>query len=718
MLKKVLGILALSAIATMTWANVDLRTNIQDLYYRGSCEEAGAVTMSVNGDDFATASTVDPVFIRIRLDHNAKLCGSLVGNDGSLTYNAAHDEWDYDNTLLYSPIYLAMRLEGGRVYPDGSTDTLAAHEESVSIVRWLAGEGELWLRVQSSSANWIFDNSDPLNPGNTVSPSVVRGTVAWTFGTTARRTHTENLPLFMNDLANLPGNTRTPAWILDPADTVPAITTLFCVDMTESNLQAMPMSDSILAFDTISFKDTNQGWQDLDFDGHAAAAISPEFSLKYSPANGTVDKGSQTFVNFSGDDSVARGFDFTCTGGIVPITKRGPATAQLCAIRGEGQGVDNWGLVCMDNEVMIQTSCDDNQHGGWFNQSFVVLANLGDSDWGFRVRADGSLPAAWGHFSDGTPIYMTFPVAGTFGSYFIDSSPDYAGSLGLIWGVANHGGYNLGWAHQLFWFGVGHYGPKSLILHAEVCEYYLDDPCQVDMYVATYLRDHGMCDDDAPYDLDYQCLLCESSVLKVGEDQWYFGDFVDCHGLPVSIFFPYMPKLQETDFWTGMALVNHGAHDFDANGGLMGSIYEADGTNWKVTFPALPMKTMQTWLVMEGDQGVGFYGATGDPLTDGLFLQPTTTSNDLVFGDTRMNMFVTGTYKAEFFDEVGLGDLDGYCLIGQGTSINGSYLARNMYNEGVQHQDMPLVIGKGGDSAQLNHYVSELAKLVRDNPIR
>jgi hypothetical protein len=203
MLKKVLAILALSAIATMTWANVDLRTNIQDLYYRGSCEEAGAITMSVNGDDFANASTADPVFIRIRLDHNAKLCGSLVGNDGYLEYDGVNDQWEYDDADLYTPIYLAMRLEGFRQYPNGTTDTIAAHEESVSIVRWLAGEGELWLRVQSSSSNWINDNSDPNNPGNTVSPSVDRGTVAWTFGTTARRTHTENLPRFMATLANL-----------------------------------------------------------------------------------------------------------------------------------------------------------------------------------------------------------------------------------------------------------------------------------------------------------------------------------------------------------------------------------------------------------------------------------------------------------------------------------------------------------------------------------
>jgi len=159
------------------------------------------------------------------------------------------------------------------------------------------------------------------------------------------------------------------------------------------------------------------------------------------------EAGSQTFVNFSGDDSIARGFDFECTGGIVPIEKGGPARAYLCQIRGEGQGSD-YGLICMDNEVVIQTVCDDNQHGDWFNNSFVVLANLGDSDWGFRVNTvNGSLPSPYGEFSDGTKIYLQFPVPGTFGSYFIDSSNDYSFSADLIWGVVKRGSYYLGWAN-------------------------------------------------------------------------------------------------------------------------------------------------------------------------------------------------------------------------------------------------------------------------------
>ena len=686
-MKKLLGILALSAIATMTWANVDLRTNIQDIYYRGSCEEAGAVTMSVNGDDFATASTADPVFIRIRLDHNAKLCQSLVGNAGYLTYDGAN--WNYDTDDLYMPIYLAMRLEGYKVYAGQpfAHDTILAHSETVSIVRWLEGEGELWLRVQSASTTWIYDELLAMP----IAPSVTNGTVAWTFGVSARSTHTGNLPLFTDPdmLANLPGNTRYPAaFIVTPGDTDLPITTLFCVDMENSNLQAMPLQDSILAFDTISFKETNQGWGDMDFDGEVSPALDPEFSLKYSPPNGTIDKGFQVQTNFSGDDSIARGFDFECTGGIIPFEKGGPAEMRLCADIYIGQDTEISGCVSMVNEVLISTVCDDNQHGGWFNNSFVVLANLTDSDWGFMLHGTA-------FYDSGQDVWWDFGVD-PLGSFFIDNSGDYAYSVNAIWGISSRGDCDLGYANQVFWVGNGHLGAKTLTLHAEATMWYTDAPSRVDMYVATYIRNRGFCDDDAPYDGDEQCITCPSSVIQVGEDTWYFGDFVPCLGDPVSIFFPYLPKLQDTDFWTGLALVNHGVHDFAAGGGLMGSIYEADGTNWKVTFPALPMQNMMTWLIMEGENGTGFYGASNDPLTEGQFLQPVTAGNDLVFGDTRMNMFVTGTFEAVYFQNVTGADLDGYCLIGQGTSINGSYLARNIMLPSValQHQDMPVVIGK------------------------
>ena len=229
MFKKVLGILALSAIATMTWANVDLRTNIQDLYYKGSCEEAGAITMSVNGDDFTDASTDNPTFIRIRLDHDAVLCSSLVGS-----WSTRDNQGRLLDGFYGEPVFLAMRLED-KANPD---NYILADPETVSIVRWIAGEGEIWLRVQSDSSTWIY--SDTL--GAPAPPAVNTGRVAWTFGVTAAKSYQRNQPLFtaVAQEANLPANTRDVTWETCTNDIYPSISTLICVDLEDATLMAMP----------------------------------------------------------------------------------------------------------------------------------------------------------------------------------------------------------------------------------------------------------------------------------------------------------------------------------------------------------------------------------------------------------------------------------------------------------------------------------------------
>jgi hypothetical protein len=99
---------------------------------------------------------------------------------------------------------------------------------------------------------------------------------------------------------------------------------------------------------------------------------------------------------------------------------------------------------------------------------------------------------------------------------------------------------------------------------------------------------------------------------------------------------------------------------------------------------------MHTWLLSETDGGVAFVGASDDP-AEGLVLTPTTSSNDLIFGDYRMSMFVNGTWPAKYLEELYLGDLDGYMLIGNGADINGSYLPRNYDNDiPDQNADLPL----------------------------
>ncbi|PIE02372.1 MAG: hypothetical protein CSA81_07625 [Acidobacteria bacterium] len=653
-MKKVLAILALSAIASMTWANVDLRTNIRDVYNRGTCEEAGAITMSVNGDDFAQASTAAPIYIRIRLTHGAKLCQTLV--------SPADDD--------YSRIFLAMRLEDG-----GAGDTILAHPDTVNIERWRAGEGELWLRVQSSSSTWVDYAAS--GPG---APQAGRSRVAWTFGVTARASFDNNNPRFLANQANRPSNERIDY----------PVSTLLCVDLSESWLgnagsSAANPEETLLKFDTISWHHTNQTEPTI-FSAAAVNAINlpPQFE-----------------TNFSGDDSIARGYDQSCSGGLSPF-KTGPVYSGLC-IAGAHGNADAYGLVCIENQVEITANCE-----GWYgdidqfnvygrlNQAGVWLEKADpDAYWGFALHLTGSETLndrLLGNIA-GYPVYV-----GANRNYFSDDFSGYAGSADIMIGAAERGGYYLSSLVRVLWFGTaasgyGTPGMKTLTLHAEACQYYADPASDVNINVTIVTNNFAKPEDDAPYDGYDQHLHCYPSLQMI-EAVWQFGGFTECEGNDVSIFFPYMPRLYDTDFWTGIAIVNHGARDFEAGGGLVGSIYEADGSNWSVEFPALPQKTMQTWLLTEGDSGLGFYGAASDPLTEGQFLQPETSGNDLVFGDTRMNMFVTGSFAANFTWELDLGDLDGYCLIGLGTSVDGAYLARNIAREGTQHQDLPVVIGK------------------------
>ena len=670
MLKKALGILALSAIATMTWANVDLRTNIQDIYYRGTCEEAGSITMSVNGNDFSTATTDEPVFIRVRLTRNAKLCQTLVHS-----YDPDDDNFNDPGDYNFEPIYLAMRL-----FTSNPLNTLLANQSTVSIVRWVETEREIWLRVQTSSQTWIQEDAS----GAAVPPSNQVGTVDWTFGVTGLASMRANASQVVGDKINLAFNQRgeeveVAAGAIDP------ISTLICVDVSQSSLTPYPDNDSILQFDTISFDGTNQGWGDRHGD-----YAGDETSLQWAYAGDPIDRGQQFTTNFSGDDSIARGWDICFEGWLVGDKYAAPYQ-KLCIIAG-GQGENDFGLVCFTNDILVHVEeCADTageqylpDYVGWFDDAGVSLTNETTDNWGFRANTLGKKPSS---------LYGHPGSSATNGIWFADGNT----SLLDFGPFSSYGGYYLSKYVYVGWQGDGDYLPGGgfdIQLYATVCEYYTEGPNDVVISVQGFLTED-------PEELDDFDDHCPIDPILVFEDTWNFGSFVECEGEPVSIFFPYVPRLVGTNYWAGVALVNQGARDFDPadGGGLMGSIYEADGTHYTVNFPALPVKTMQTWLLTsEGDYAF-FQGAPGDPLTDGLTLDAVLdpADDDLAFGDARMSMYVTGFYPATYTTQLGGGDLDGYMLIGdkESGSVDGAYLPRNMdYTWTNQHADMPLVIRK------------------------
>lgn len=306
----------------MALARVDLRTNIQDVYYRGPAEEAGAITFAVADDCFSMASPETPVYLRVTLDKDARLGCSLV----DLTQ--AGD--------LQQPIYLAMRREG---YGD-----LVAPPDTVSIVRMIQGERALWIKIQRSSSTWYASSHAPKR----FSPT------AFTLGVSARSSHTANLPLFNSGAANLPSNTMNTddmGLIADYAST------LLCVDLSQSTLLPENTSgnsaDSGLSFSVEAFDHTTVGVESVP---------DPQAIVPGVPLN----------VVFLGDTVVARGIDQYISASSDGFT---PGQAGVC---------DQTSLVMIEADPIIQLSFDYGINPGseftWENIGSVPAGFLVDTD--------------------------------------------------------------------------------------------------------------------------------------------------------------------------------------------------------------------------------------------------------------------------------------------------------------------------------------------------
>lgn len=243
-------------------ASVELNTSINDLAHRGSHELTGSITFLVDDDDFHEASEIEPIFIRITTDHNSYLAHTLVEQNSS-------------DTLLQQPVYLAMSLNSA-----DPNATIVADPASVSIVRWVAGESSIWLRVQTSSDDWISSG------GMTLGPSVEHE-VKWTIGVNARLSDERNSQI-LGHPSNLPFNTRDITAVEN--EFAKATSTLICSNLSESNLAADGTSESLLQFDIIAY-DENADVGSGIYSGNA---------------------GNDTGINFTNDFVIARGKERFC----------------------------------------------------------------------------------------------------------------------------------------------------------------------------------------------------------------------------------------------------------------------------------------------------------------------------------------------------------------------------------------------------------------------
>lgn len=111
--------------------------------YRGSsCDKGNAVEITVDGDDFPFASSATPIFLRLELSHNVTLCETLVDFEGIDSQGLPHSN---------RPIYLAGKLLfWGLPEYENHIDLFA-----VSIVRWIAGESSIWIKITQPTDQWL-----------------------------------------------------------------------------------------------------------------------------------------------------------------------------------------------------------------------------------------------------------------------------------------------------------------------------------------------------------------------------------------------------------------------------------------------------------------------------------------------------------------------------------------------------------------------------------
>lgn len=239
--------------SSMVSADLILQSGVRDVIYNGANEMLEKQFLTVTSDDYPDASPETPYFISLYYDKGARFARTLV-------------DLTSDDATINRPIYLAVEALGA---VDGNN----VPADAVSIVRWVAGEERIWLRIQRSSRTWLLFNGEALPPGED-------RRAGFTFGTSARQSAADH----DDGLSNLPFNTRD----LAGGGIETAVSTMICVDL----------SQSILA--TSGIEALLQSWWVI----YAAdAQVAP----------GIYQPGTPTNINVNGTFRTGRGFHFGST---------------------------------------------------------------------------------------------------------------------------------------------------------------------------------------------------------------------------------------------------------------------------------------------------------------------------------------------------------------------------------------------------------------------
>ncbi len=186
------GFLAASEVAA-TSRGVEINSNSELL---------GPMRIKITEDAFPDASPTNPVYLEVHLENGLALRETLVDPRASAQGP--------------SPIYLPIGHYNLLVQAGAAPDTL-------SIVRWIAGEPSYWLKIQRSSRTWLTDKGQTQAPDDSNRIELV-------LSSSARRYWLDYGEAFSLGRANLPYATRDLSE-LSAEDVTRSVSVNFCADI-------------------------------------------------------------------------------------------------------------------------------------------------------------------------------------------------------------------------------------------------------------------------------------------------------------------------------------------------------------------------------------------------------------------------------------------------------------------------------------------------------
>lgn len=248
-MKPILYCLLLSSLFVQ--AGVEVDTSVNDVYHCGSSELLGSMSFRFAADEIPNASEEEPHFIRITPDHNSSLAATLV-NLNSTEPN------------LNRPIHLALYT-----HTNNASISVVAPREAVSIVRWVAGESSIWIRITSPTSAWLSNGTEAVMPSE-------EHPVEFSLGLSGY--HTVNVP---ENQRNLPFNLRQYLGTSGSEGT----STAFCADLDCSVLLGDGSVESLIYLDLIGFGPDAQISEGV-YSGAGATILGLNFSGSFIVARG------------------------------------------------------------------------------------------------------------------------------------------------------------------------------------------------------------------------------------------------------------------------------------------------------------------------------------------------------------------------------------------------------------------------------------------------